>query len=133
MDEGHGSGNSSQVLGGDLEYFLVYRTEPRPQASESGEGAVKSVFEDFAQRHHDLGAGNAQHPILQRRMLFGGVQVAFERFRIDHPDIGSAILEHGTGSAIHPQRTVFGVENLNPEERWRLQESAGGLRPLDYT
>src|ERR1035441_4837816 len=25
MDEGHGSGTSSQVLGGDLEYFLFYR------------------------------------------------------------------------------------------------------------
>src|ERR1039457_429113 len=121
MDEGHGSGTSSQVLGGDLEYLLVYRD------------ARRSVFEDFGQRHHDLGAGNTQHPIPQRRMLFGGVQVAFECYRIDHPNIGSAILEHGTGSAIHPQRTVFGVENLNPEERWRLQESAGGLRPLDYT
>src|ERR1035438_3703641 len=103
MDEGHGSGNSSEVLGGDLEYLPVYRD------------ARRSVFEDFAQRYHDLGAGNAQHTIFQRRALLGGVQVAFECFRIDYPDVGYAEFQNSLDFAIHPQRTVFRRENLNPE------------------
>src|ERR1035437_6330528 len=107
MDEGHGSGNSSQVLGGDLEYSLVYRARRR------------SVFEDSVEWYFNMGAGNAQHPILQRRVLFSGVHVAFECYRIDHPNIRGTGFQDGLDFAKHLQRMVFRRENLNPEERRR--------------
>src|ERR1035437_4590928 len=93
----------------------------------------RSVFEDFGQRHHDLRAGNAQHPILQRRALLGGVQVAFERFRIDHPDIRRTRFQDGLDFAIDPKRTVLRREDLNPEEWRRLQDGARGFWTFQYT
>ena len=92
-----------------------------------------SVFEDSVERHFDLGAGNAQHPILKGRVLFGGVEVAFECHRIDHPNVGGARSQDRLNFAIHPLRTVFRVEDLNPNERRRLQEPARGLWTFDNT
>src|SRR6266567_877635 len=86
-----------------------------------GIGRPVLFFFQRLQRNFNRSAVYPQYAVFNLPAALWSMDFALHRFRVDHPDVGDAELEHLADFLIHADGSIPRRQNLDPDE-WRAAE-----------